>query len=102
MPLLLNFSLNYRNDKFRRMAASVAILLKFISKTIKLIIMYTKITKAINVVIFFLFIIAYSSCTTTQMTISPRAYNSTIEEINSDISSIGKGYQLTGSGADAK
>lgn len=64
--------------------------------------MYTKITKAINVVIFFLFIIAYSSCTTTQMTISPRAYNSTVEEINSDISSIGKGYQLTGSGADAK
>lgn len=64
--------------------------------------MYTKRTKAINVVLFSLFIIAFSSCTTTQMTISPRAYNTAVEKISSDISTIGKGYQLTGSGSDAK
>lgn len=47
-------------------------------------------------------IIAISSCTTTQMTISPRAFGSTIEKIKSEISSVGKGYQLTGSGSDTK
>ena len=64
--------------------------------------MYTKSKKSINVVLFFLIIIAFSNCTTTQMTISTRAYNSAVEKIGSDISSNGNGYQLTGSGSDTK
>lgn len=44
----------------------------------------------------------FSSCTTTQMTISPQSYKYEVNKINSTIISLSNEYQLTGSGSETK
>lgn len=44
----------------------------------------------------------FSSCTTTQMTISPQSYKSTVNIIDSTIMSLSNDYQLSGSGTETK
>ena len=44
----------------------------------------------------------FSSCTTTQMTISPQSYKYEVNNINSTIISLSNEYQLTGSGSETK
>lgn len=44
----------------------------------------------------------FSSCTTTQMTISPQSYEYEVNNINSTIISLGNDYQLIGSGSETK
>ena len=56
--------------------------------------------QAIHIVLFALIIMAFSSCTTTLMTISPRAYNAAVDNISADLSAIGNKFELTGSGSD--
>lgn len=58
--------------------------------------------KAIRVVLTFAIIITFSSCTTTQMTISPQAFKSATDNVQSDITSIETGYELSGSGSESK
>ena len=43
---------------------------------------------------------AFSSCTTTLMTVSPRAYNAAVDNVSADLSAIGNKFELTGSGSD--
>lgn len=63
--------------------------------------MWTKIKRPITVLLFYLVIALFASCTTTRMTISPRAYIDAVEKISSDLAVVENGYQLTGSGSDA-
>ena len=56
--------------------------------------------QAIHIVLFAVIIMAFSSCTTTRMTISPRAYNAAVDNISADLSAIGNKFELTGSGSD--
>lgn len=44
----------------------------------------------------------FSSCTTTQMTISPQSYKYEVNNINSTIISLSNDYQLTGFGSETK
>lgn len=60
----------------------------------------TQYKQAIHIVLFSLIILAFSSCTTTRMTISPRAYNAAVDNISADLSAIGNKFELTGSGSD--
>lgn len=56
--------------------------------------------QAIHLVLFAVIIMAFSSCTTTLMTVSPRAYNAAVDNISADLSAIGNKFELTGSGSD--
>ncbi len=56
--------------------------------------------QAIHIVLFAVIIMAFSSCTTTLMTVSPRAYNAAVDNISADLSAIGNNFELTGSGSD--
>ena len=58
--------------------------------------------QAIHIVLFAVIIMAFSSCTTTLMTVSPRAYNAAVDNISADLSAIGNKFELTGSGSDVK
>lgn len=49
-----------------------------------------------------LLLTSLSSCTTTQMTISPQSYKSTVNIIDSTILSLSNDYQLSGSGSETK
>lgn len=60
----------------------------------------TQYKQAIHIVLFALIIMAFSSCTTTLMTVSPRAYNAAVDNISADLSAIGNNFELTGSGSD--
>ncbi len=56
--------------------------------------------QAIHIVLFAVIILAFSSCTTTLMTVSPRAYNAAVDNVSADLSAIGNKFELTGSGSD--
>ena len=56
--------------------------------------------QASHLVLFAVIIMAFSSCTTTLMTVSPRAYNAAVDNISADLSAIGNKFELTGSGTD--
>ena len=56
--------------------------------------------QAMHIVLFALVIMAFSSCTTTLMTVSPRAYDEAVDNISADLSVIGNKFELTGSGSD--
>ena len=62
----------------------------------------TQYKQAIHLVLFAVIIMAFSSCTTTRMTVSPRAYNAAVDNISADLSAIGNKFELTGSGSDVK
>jgi len=62
----------------------------------------TRYRTTIHIVLLALIITAFSSCTTTRMTISPRAYNAAVDNISADLSAIGNKFELTGSGSDVK
>lgn len=53
-------------------------------------------------IIAILSVVFFSSCTTTQMTISPQSYKYEVNKINSTIISLSNEYQLTGSGSETK
>ena len=55
-----------------------------------------------NIVLLALVIMAFSSCTTTLMTVSPRAYNAAVDNVSADLSAIGNKFELTGSGYEVK
>lgn len=61
---------------------------------------HTPYKQAIHLVLFTLVIVAFSSCTTTLMTVSPRAYNAAVDNVSADLSAIGNKFELTGSGSD--
>lgn len=58
--------------------------------------------QAMHIVLFAVIIMAFSSCITTLMTVSPRAYNAAVDNVSADLSAIGNKFELTGSGSDVK
>lgn len=64
--------------------------------------MYKRSTKVNHLILLFMAVGFFSSCTTTFMTVSPRSYKSAMNDIDHNITSLEGGYQLSGSGSDTK
>lgn len=62
----------------------------------------SKFLKTIFYTLFIVIILLFTSCTTTKMTISPKSFHSTVDNINMEIYFLDNGYQLTGSGSETK